>query len=257
MKPLISFENVSVHFPVSPAPPKIEEGKSVNARAMLRRLAYRGRSESNRSVALRNIWLTVNEGERLAIMGLNGSGKSTLLRVMCGAIPHYQGRITVFGETAAILSVSAGFQPSASGYENIFLRGLMLGMSRSEIERRLPEIIKFTALGDALYQPVSTYSSGMTLRLAFAITTCITPDILIMDEWIGVGDTRFLEAARARMQTIVTSSRILILASHNEKILREFCTHAVLLHEGQIIFRGTIDEVCRYYGEFNALVRSA
>jgi ABC-type polysaccharide/polyol phosphate transport system ATPase subunit len=252
MKALVSLENVSVRFPTLGVPPASGGG----ARAMLRRLAYRTRPVSARSTVLRNLWLTVNEGDRLAIIGPNGSGKSTLLRVMAGSIPHATGRITQLGNVAAILSAQTGFLSQATGYENIFLRGLVLGLTRGEIESRIEEITAFAQLGDWLYQPVSTYSSGMSLRLAFAVSTCISPDILIMDEWIGAGDSRFLTTAQDRLRSIVATSRILILASHNEKVIRNFCTRAIVLYKGSIVYRGPVPDALAFYEELNELMNA-
>lgn len=251
MNSLISLENVSVRFPT----PGIIGGKrSADSPALIRRLAYRPRATKNYSTALSHIWLTVREGERLAVIGPNGSGKSTLLRVMAGSIPHASGRITQFGNLAAILSAQTGFLPQATGIENIYMRGLVLGLSRKEIADRIPEIQDFAQLGEWLYQPVSMYSSGMTLRLAFGVSTAITPDILIMDEWIGAGDARFLTAAQGRLQTMVSGSRILVLASHNEKVIRNFCTRAVVLFQGAIVFGGSVPDAIAYYEELNEVL---
>lgn len=251
MSALVSLENVSVGFPVKPVSPVARSGR---AQDVLRRLRYKSQFGQHRSVALRNIWLSVGEGERLAVIGPNGSGKSTLLRVMSGTIPHHSGRITRVGEVAAILSAQAGFMAQATGYENIFLRGLVLGLTHAEVEARLKEIIKFAALGDWLYQPVTTYSNGMALRLAFAISTCVSPDIVIMDEWIGAGDARFINAASERLRTMIASSRILILASHNEKVIREFCTRAVVMFRGSIVFSGNVADAMGFYDELNGSV---
>jgi ABC-type polysaccharide/polyol phosphate transport system ATPase subunit len=254
MKALISLENVSVNFPTLVAPPIERRG---GARGMLRRLAYRPRALGTLNTALKSLWLTVNEGERLAIIGPNGSGKSTLLRVMAGSIPHSTGRITHFGEVAAILSAQTGFLPQATGYENIFLRGLVLGLSREKIAARLHEIENFAQLGDWLYQPVATYSNGMALRLAFAVSTSMSPDILIMDEWIGAGDARFLDSAQERLRNMVAGSRILILASHNEKVIRNFCTRAIVLFKGAIVFRGSVSNALSFYEELNELIHAS
>jgi lipopolysaccharide transport system ATP-binding protein len=171
-------------------------------------------------------------------------------------MPHSAGRITQFGEIAAILSAQTGFVSQASGYENIFLRGLVLGLDRRSIEARLDEIASFAQLGDWLYQPVSTYSSGMALRLAFAVSTCVSSDILIMDEWIGAGDSRFLTAAQDRLQSLVSNSQILILASHNEKVVRSFCTRAIVLYDGSIVYRGQVPEALSFYEELNELMNA-
>jgi ABC-type polysaccharide/polyol phosphate transport system ATPase subunit len=252
MRSIISLENVSVRFPTLGTPPARGSG----VRAVLRQMAYRTRRGNMYRTALRNIWLSVNEGDRLAVIGPNGSGKSTLLRVMSGSMPHSAGRITQFGEIAAILSAQTGFVSQASGYENIFLRGLVLGLDRRSIEARLDEIASFAQLGDWLYQPVSTYSSGMALRLAFAVSTCVSSDILIMDEWIGAGDSRFLTAAQDRLQSLVSNSQILILASHNEKVVRSFCTRAIVLYDGSIVYRGQVPEALSFYEELNELMNA-
>jgi ABC-2 type transport system ATP-binding protein/lipopolysaccharide transport system ATP-binding protein len=172
---------------------------------------------------------------------------------MSAAVPHQSGRVTQFGAVSAILSAQTGFIAHATGIENVIMRGLVLGLSREAIEARVPEIAKFAALGDFLYQPVSTYSSGMTLRLAFAVSTSMRPDILIMDEWIGAGDARFIAAANDRLMSMISDSRILVLASHNEKVVRTFCTRAIVLYAGQIVFEGSVADAIAFYGELNSL----
>lgn len=253
MNALISLENVSVRFPT----PGIMAAKSAGASLrLLQRLTYRPRATSSYSTALRRLWITVTEGERLAVIGPNGSGKSTLLRVMAGSIPHTSGRITQFGNVAAILSAQTGFLPQATGIENIYLRGLVLGLSRKQIDSRIADIQDFAQLGEWLYQPVSMYSSGMTLRLAFGVSTAITPDILIMDEWIGAGDARFLTAAQDRLQSMVSGSRILVLASHNEKVIRNFCTRAIVLFKGSVVYSGSVPDSIAFYEELNELLNA-
>ena len=229
MRNLIAIENLSVAFP-----PR---------RALLHRRA------SKPIFALRQISLTLRDGDRLGIIGRNGSGKSTLLRVMAGVLPATSGRIWSQGTLASILSASAGFEKSASGYENIFLRGMLLGMSRREIEKAVPEILSFANLGDSIHWPLSTYSSGMIVRLAFGVCTSIRPSILLFDEWIGVGDAMFVESAEARLHDMLSQASIMALTTHSEPLMKRFCNKAIVVEGGEIVASGDLDECWSFYRE--------
>jgi ABC-2 type transport system ATP-binding protein len=240
--PLISLENISVHVPVrewSSRPLKSRFDMIGRAYAMAQRTRW--------SPILQHVWLDLKPGQRVGIIGPNGSGKSTLLKLLAGALPQSGGRAYRRGKIVAILSSQAGFVMQATGYENIFLRGLMLGMSRREISDRIDDIIEFADIGKHIYEPIGNYSSGMLLRLAFAISTAFDAEVLLIDEWIGTGDAEFLEKARARLEAVVANSRILVLASHNSRVIRSFCNEAVLMLDGQIAHRGDVDTTVDIY----------
>lgn len=201
--------------------------------------------------------LNFADGDRVAIIGRNGSGKTTLLRLLSGIYHPTSGRIWSVGRRAAILSASSGFEQGATGYENIFLRGMLLGMTKAEVKRAVPDISRFADLGDALHQPLSSYSSGMALRLAFAICTSMRPKILIFDEWIGVGDAVFMERAQHRLSRMLDSASMLILASHSEAIISKFCNRAIVIEGGRIGFDGPVDAALAYYRELIAIAQIA
>jgi len=185
--------------------------------------------------ALDNLDFDFREGDRIGLVGHNGSGKTTLLRVLSGVFEPIRGRVDVEGRVNSILDISMGFDPDATGLENIFLRGVMSGRRRREIGAQLDEIADFSELGDYLNLPVRTYSSGMLLRLAFAISTCIESEILLLDEWLTVGDSEFSAKASKRLQDMTDRAAILVLASHDQNLVDRVCNRLVRLDHGRII----------------------
>lgn len=197
--------------------------------------------------ALRGISLTLNPGDRLALVGHNGAGKSTLLRVFSGAYEPTSGRAEVAGSVSSLLDITMGMDPELTGAENIVLRGIFVGMSLAEARARVPEIAEFSELGSYLHLPMRTYSSGMTLRLAFAISTARFPDILLLDELISVGDAAFARRARRRIEEMMGKASILALASHDPDMLKQYCNRAILLKEGVITAEGSVASVLDQY----------
>ena len=193
--------------------------------------------------ALRDVNLKLGPGDRVGLVGRNGSGKTTLLRVLSGVYEPTAGSFLSTGKVSALTDLMLGMDPDASGYEFIATRAIVMGLAKSEAKALIPDIECFTELGEYLHLPVRTYSSGMLLRLAFAISTATTPDVLLMDEMIGVGDAQFMDKAQQRLEAMMSKVQILVLASHNESILRTFCTKAILLSEGRILHVGDVDEV--------------
>lgn len=184
--------------------------------------------------ALRDITLEIKAGDRVGLIGHNGSGKTSLLRLLTGVYEPTSGAVTIKGRVTSLIDVTLGMDFEATGYQNIRLRGLILGLSKSRIAELMPQIVEFSGLGDYLSMPVRTYSSGMVLRLAFSTVTCTQPEILLMDEWINVGDAEFVAKAEDRLAQIIDNASILLLASHNEKIVDRLCNVRIKLDQGQI-----------------------
>jgi ABC-2 type transport system ATP-binding protein/lipopolysaccharide transport system ATP-binding protein len=197
--------------------------------------------------ALNEITLDIEDGERIGLVGANGAGKTTLLRVLAGIYAPTRGQFHASGRTSALLDVLVGLNPDATGRENIILRGMYMDIHPREMRRHMDEIAEFTELGPYLDMPVRTYSSGMIVRLAFAVCTCIHPEILLMDEWLSAGDARFLVKAQQRMERFVGGSNIVVLASHSQDLLRKWCNRGVLLQQGRMACYGTIDDVISAY----------
>jgi ABC-type polysaccharide/polyol phosphate transport system ATPase subunit len=244
----ITLSNINLHFPL------YRDGSRSLKRSLLQAGKAMSRSrtistEGSHTVvkALTDISCHIEHGERIGLIGTNGAGKSTLLRVLAGIYEPTSGNIVVDGRVNALLNVGLGTDPDATGYENILLRGLYLGLHPAEIKELAPSIAEFSELGDFLHVPVRTYSAGMSMRLSFAIATATHPDILLMDEWIMAGDRRFLDKARERVDSFVSRSQILVLASHSPQILAQWCTRLVWMESGRIVMQGETDQVLRQY----------
>jgi len=198
--------------------------------------------------ALRDINIDLRPGDRLGLVGHNGAGKTTLLRVLAGIYHPTTGTVTCEGLRMPLTDIHVGQDDEATGYEMILIRGLLMGLRRSEIEAKIEEIAEFSELGEFLDLPIRTYSSGMALRLFFSIATSMTADIIIMDEWITAGDEAFIKKANARLQMLVDQAHIIVIASHNRSTLQRICTRGLLLEGGRIKHSGTLDEVLDAYG---------
>lgn len=197
--------------------------------------------------ALSDVSLDIADGDRLAIIGANGAGKSTLLKVLAGIYAPTRGLIQACGRVSALLSASVGLNPDATGRENIITLGMFMDVHPREMRTRVEEIADFTELGYYIDMPVRTYSSGMMVRLCFAVATSVRPQILLMDEWIAAGDAAFLTKARQRMEDFLSEASILALASHSLPLLQEWCNRAVLLDHGRITAMGSVEEVAAFY----------
>ena len=193
--------------------------------------------------ALTDVSLKVAHGERVALVGHNGAGKTTLLRVLSGIYPPQVGRIAMVGRIAPIFDIGLGMDPDATGYDNIRIRGLYLGLSRRQIEAKVEDIAAFTELGPFLDMPMRTYSAGMQTRLSFAVSTSVDPEILLLDEGIGAGDASFINRANERLREFVERSGILVLASHDEGLLSRLCSRAIRLEHGRIVDDGPYPDV--------------
>ncbi len=245
----IELKDVCIDFPIPKSKSNLDLGRSVKH-------TIGGKFKSNVSAssirALDKITLNLRNGDRVGLVGHNGAGKTTLLRVLAGVYPPTNGEIRSDGRIASLLDISLGFDLEASGHENIFLRGLYLGLSKQQISECMDKISNFTNLGSYLSMPLRTYSSGMLMRLAFAITTEVDPDIILMDEWISVGDAKFMEQAKERLESFISTSSIMVLASHSEALIRSTCNKAILLGQGEVLAQGSVEEVYHHYNFFGS-----
>lgn len=240
----IQLANVTLAFPMLGSGMRRQiVGEATGAGAIIRDDGKRGRSV----VALNNISLSLQNGDRVGLIGRNGSGKSTLLRVMSGIYEPLEGEVSVRGKIASMFNVGLGVRPEATGYRNIVLTGLVAGYSRAEIEAMTPDIVEFAELGPYLNLPLRTYSNGMAMRLKFACATAFQPDILLMDEWLGAGDAEFREKAEQRMTELVEKAGILVLASHSDNLIQRMCNKVLWLDGGVMRAFGPTAEVMAQY----------
>src|SRR4249919_905986 len=201
----------------------------------------------NEFIALRGVDMDVRRGETVGIVGRNGSGKSTLLQIICGTLTPNGGSVQVNGRVAALLELGAGFNPEFTGRENIYLNGTVLGLTREEVEERFESIVGFAEIHDFIDQPVKTYSSGMYVRLAFAVAINVTPDILIVDEALSVGDEAFQRKCFAKIESIRDGGATVLFVSHSSGAVVELCDRAILLDHGEVIAEGAPKRVISQY----------
>ncbi|HSX26333.1 MAG TPA: ABC transporter ATP-binding protein [Chlamydiales bacterium] len=235
----IELDHVSLAYPVYGMNSRSFKTSLVN-------LAIGGRLNKEGSIlkveAIKNIHLKLKSGDRLGLIGHNGAGKTTLLKVMAQIYEPTQGKVTISGQSHCLFDIMLGMDSELTGYENIMLRGLILGFSKREMEKSIPEIEEFSELGEFLKMPIKSYSSGMLIRLAFGIITTIPSEILLIDEVVSAGDARFMEKAKARMASLIHQSDIMVLSTHDHQAIREFCNQALWLEQGEIKFFGEIGE---------------
>jgi ABC-2 type transport system ATP-binding protein/lipopolysaccharide transport system ATP-binding protein len=237
----LRLRDVSVEFP-------IYQGSSRSLKKLLLASSTRGnlaRDAGDRINvrALSDVSLEIADGDRVALLGLNGAGKTTLLKVLAGVYEPTRGRFLSSGRVSSLLDIQVGLNGDATGHENIILRGMYMGIHPRDMRAQAAAVAEFTELGDYLDMPVRTYSAGMMIRLAFAISTCIPPDILIMDEWISAGDAHFLAKAQRRVEAFVRASSILVLASHSLELVERWCNRGILLHQGRVLATGPVEEI--------------
>ncbi|MBC8738352.1 ABC transporter ATP-binding protein [Paraburkholderia sp. UCT31] len=229
----IVARNISVEFP-------IYENSHRSLKKAVLNLTTGGRigQDAGRHAIVRaidDLSFTFSEGERIGLIGHNGSGKTTLLRALSGVYAPVRGELKVRGKIASLLDVSMGLDPDATGFENIYLRGILDGLKPARIRSKIDEIADFSELGDYLNLPVRTYSSGMMLRLAFAISTSVEADILIMDEWLSVGDAEFSVKAAERLEGLVGKAALLVVASHDPSLVARVCSRKISMEHGKMV----------------------
>ena len=220
------------------------------AKGLVKRGRKRASTEEFR--ALDDVSFTVHAGDRVGIIGRNGAGKSTLLKVLSRITEPSAGRVTIDGRVASLLEVGTGFHPELTGRENIFLNGAILGMSRREIAAKFDEIVAFAEVERFLDTPVKRYSSGMYVRLAFAVAAHLEPEILIVDEVLAVGDAAFQRKCLGKMEAVAGEGRTILFVSHQMDAVQRLCNKGLLLHQGRLVTQGSMDDVVRHYLQRNA-----
>ncbi|MGY4307305.1 ABC-2 type transport system ATP-binding protein [Bradyrhizobium sp. USDA 4369] len=243
--PLIEAKQIGIEFPVAPPNARSFRHLAIKAAARVGGRVSKGEGSFQFVQALDEISFSLKQGDRLGLVGHNGAGKTTLIRVLAGIYEPTRGSLRVVGRNVPMFDIGLGMDEEASGYENIRTRGLILGLSPEEIEERVPEIAEFAELGDYLELPIRTYSSGMLLRLVFSIAASIHGDIILMDEWIAVGDAQFRKKTHDRLQQITQRSGIVVLASHDFGLLRETCNLGLYLDGGRVRAFGALDDVLK------------
>jgi homopolymeric O-antigen transport system ATP-binding protein len=240
----IEIAGVSVFFPLYHG-----NSRSLKKTVLAAASGRLGRDKQSRIVvqALRDISFTLKSGDRLGLVGSNGAGKTTLLRTLAGVYEPVMGRMLVQGSLNAMLDVALGMNIDSTGRENIMLRGLYNGLTRAELVRLEDDVAEFTGLGDFMDLPVRTYSSGMAMRLGFAMATAIRPQILLMDEWFLAGDADFMAKARERLADVIRGAEILVLSSHQATIVQDWCTRVIWLDQGSIREDGLPKQVLESY----------
>lgn len=238
--PLISLKNIDVEF-------NVDAVMSRSLKSTVLQFLRTRRSTPEIIRALQSVSVMLRNGERVGIIGPNGAGKSTLLKVMARIYPPKEGEVRVEGHVCPLFEFATGFEMEATGWDNIRTRALLLGMPPREIEEKIEEIGQFTNLGEFLNMPVRCYSSGMFLRLAFATSTAVDPEILLLDEVMAAGDAAFIERARKRMDNLMKRASIVVFASHNLNMLPGFCERTIWLDHGRVVHDGPTKEVVRAY----------
>ena len=235
----IILDHVNVRFPLFAKKADVHAGTGIG-----RLVAGHNQTKVH---ALEDISLKFGEGDRVALIGRNGAGKTTLLKVLAGIFRPHSGVVKIEGHIGALLSLGYGVRIDATGRRNILLRAMMSGLSRREAEGRIEEVAEFAELGDFIDLPLRSYSSGMMMRISFAVATAFQPEILLLDETIGTGDAKFIVKSKRRIDTLIADSGIAVIASHSPDFVTSMCNKAVWLHEGRIARIGEPRETYELY----------
>lgn len=245
-KPIIEIENVGKRYIIG-----ANRQRSLSIREEMSKCfspkARKEQAEKNEFWALKDVSVKVQQGDTVSIIGRNGAGKSTLLKILSQITPPTEGRITMRGRVASLLEVGTGFHPELTGRENIFLNGAILGMTRKEIQRKFDEIVAFAEIERFLDTPVKRYSSGMYVRLAFAIAAHLEPEILVVDEVLAVGDAEFQKKCLGKMGDVASSGRTILFVSHNMDAVAALCKRVIILRAGQLVVDTTLEEGIKAY----------
>ena len=241
----IVFDNVLVDFPIYNSNTRSLKNKLIQVATG----GQLGSDKHGRVVvrALENISFQLKDGDRVGLLGHNGAGKSTLLRLLGGVYEPTFGKSTIIGQIGSLIDISLGIDPETTGRDNIYIRGALLGLTRSQVKFKIDEIIDFSELGDFVDMPLRTYSTGMHMRLAFSVSTIIRPEILLMDEWLSVGDESFQHKVENRLNDLVSSAKILVIASHSKELLLKTCNRLIWLEHGRIKMDGTPETISSAY----------
>lgn len=243
----VTANNITVEMPIYEI-----SGRSMKMQMLNKLKSARINAGSNGVTvikALQNLSFEAHKGDRIGLIGSNGAGKSTLLRVLAGIYAPSIGQLNIQGKTVALLEMGLGMDDTMTGYQNIKLRGMLLGMSSDEVAAKTNEIAEFTGLAEYLHLPIRTYSSGMRIRLAFAISTAVDAEILLLDEVIGVGDANFLEKANQRLKNLHDKAHIVFLASHSNSLITDMCNKVIWLEGGNLRFFGDAREGINLYSK--------
>ena len=242
-KSLIAARGLTLHVPVMA---QGERSLLANPMRLVRDL-YLARKKRDVTTLIQDISFDLQPGERLGLIGPNGAGKSTLLRLIAGIYRPSAGHLEINGTTKGLFDISLGMYAEATGLENVYIRGLQMGLSLDHIRSLIPDVVEFSELADNIDKPFDTYSTGMRLRLAVAISTMIEPDILLLDEWIGAGDARFNLKVRERLMGLVEKSRGLVIATHNTSLMKSLCTKGLVIAGGRAQFQGPVEDALDFY----------
>ena len=250
----ITLENVAVDFPIYHGARSLK--KTILQHTVGGIIGY---DERQRTCihALTDISFELVNGDRVGVIGSNGAGKTTLLRALAGIYEPARGRLRIDGKVTSLIDCNSGFDSESSGYENLFLRSSILGFPRSATEAKIADIVECSELGDFVHLPMRMYSSGMQSRLVFAAVTAMDTEVLLLDEWLSAGDANFVEKARRRAEEFVRRPSIMVIASHNNEIIRKICNKALWLEHGRLQAFGPIDEVLERYDSAAAAANAA
>jgi ABC-type polysaccharide/polyol phosphate transport system ATPase subunit len=235
--PVISFENVSKAFPRHAGQMLLRDRFSRIFQTAPREQFY----------ALRDVSFTVEHGESLAVVGHNGAGKSTMLNIATGLCSPTRGQVKIDGRVAALLELGSGFHPDLTGAENVWINAALLGLNRAEVRARFDEIVEFSGITEFIHEPLRTYSTGMTMRLAFSVAVNVNPDILIIDEVLGVGDHDFFKKCLDRIMRFRREGKTILCVSHSLQTLQELCSRAIWLDHGRLVETGPVKQVIAAY----------